>query len=179
MGNIQKVREVGDPILSIRCKEVDINNIDEEILEEIEDLKETLNFTNGFEIAAPQVGIDRRIVIIQVDKEKCKYNDCEDVPTTVMLNPTWRKLSDETSIEYEGCLSVPSIRGKVKRYTEIEVTYYNEQGEKITRDAKGFTARDIQHECDHLDGITFLEKVEGPHGFATMDNINIFDLRKR
>ena len=77
MGKVLRIREVGDPILSTKCKEVDIKNINQEILEEIEDLKETLNFTEGFGIAAPQAGIDRRIVIIQVDKEKCTYKDCE------------------------------------------------------------------------------------------------------
>lgn len=73
-----------------------------------------------------------------------------------------------TSIEYEGCLSVPNIRGKVERYTNIEVTYYNQKGEKIVKQVKGFTARDIQHECDHLEGITFLEKVKRPHGFKSI-----------
>ena len=145
MGKVLKIREVGDPILSINCKEVNINNINEEILEEIEDLKETLNFTEGFGIAAPQVGIDRRIVVIKVDKEKCTYQECEEVPITVMINPTWKKISDETNIEYEGCLSVPSIRGKVERYKSIEVTYYNENGEKIVKKVNGFKARDIKH----------------------------------
>ena len=72
MGRVLKVREVGDPILCIKCKEVDIKNINQDILEEIKDLKETLNFTNGLGIAAPQVGIDRRIIVIQGNKEKCK-----------------------------------------------------------------------------------------------------------
>lgn len=178
MGKVLKVREVGDPILSTKCKKVDIENINQEILEEIEDLKETLNFTEGFGIAAPQAGIDRRIVIIQVDKEKCTYKNCEEVPTTVMINPTWRKLSEETESEFEGCLSVPSIRGKVERYTNIEVTYYNEKGEKVIKEEKGFTARDIQHECDHLDGIVFLEKVKEHNGFATKDMINKFKLKE-
>ena len=71
-----------------------------------------------------------------MDKEKCTYKDCEDINTTVMINPSWRKLSDETEIEYEGCLSVPSIRGKVERYTNIEVTYYIEKGEKIIKQVK-------------------------------------------
>ena len=177
MGKVLKVREVGDPILCTKCKEVDTKNINQELLEEIEDLKETLNFTEGFGVAAPQVGLDKRIVIIQVNKEKCTYNNCEDIPTTVMINPTWRKLSQETETEYEGCLSVPSIRGKVERYTNIEVTYYNEQGEKIIKQVKGFTARDIQHECDHLDGIVFLEKVKEHNGFATKEMINKFKLR--
>lgn len=175
MGKILRIREVGDPILSQKCEEV--KNINSQILEDIEDLKSTLNFTSGFGIAAPQVGINKRIVIIQVDKAKCSYSDCEDIPTTIMINPTWKKLSDETSIEFEGCLSVPSIRGKVERYKKIEVTYYNEKFEKIVKEVKGFTARDIQHECDHLDGIIFLEKVI-QNGFATREMINKFDLNK-
>ncbi len=179
MGKVLKVREVGDPILSIKCEEVDIKNINKDILQEIEDMKETLNFTEGFGIAAPQVGINRRIVIIQVDKEKCTYKDCEDIPTTVMINPTWKKLSEETESEFEGCLSVPSIRGKVKRYTNIEVTYYNEKGQKIIKEEKGFTARDIQHECDHLDGIVFLERVKEHNGFATKGMINKFNLKDK
>lgn len=177
MGKVLKIREVGDPILSEKSKEVDIKNINNDILEEIEDLKETLNFTEGFGIAGPQVGINKRIVIIQVNKEKCTYSVCEEVPTTVMINPTWRKLSEEKNIEYEGCLSVPNIRGKVERYTNIEVTYYNEQGKKIKKEVKGFTARDIQHECDHLEGIIFLEKVKTPNGFATKEMINKFNLK--
>ena len=179
MGKVLRIREVGDPILGVKCQEVDLNNIDKEVLEEIEDLKETLNFTDGFGIAAPQTGINRRIIIIQVNKEKCTYKDCEEVPTTVMLNPTWRKISDNTSIEFEGCLSVLSIRGKVERYTNIEVTYYNENGEKIVKEVRGFTARDIQHECDHLEGILFLERVKDKNGFATIDNINKYNLREK
>lgn len=178
MSKVLQLRQVGDPILGIKCEEVDVNNITSEILEEIEDLKETLNFSEGYGIAAPQVGINRRIVIIQVDKEKCYYKDCEDVPTTVMLNPVWRKLSEDTDITYEGCLSVPNIRGKVERYKNIEVTYYNEQGQKVVKEANGFTARDIQHECDHLDGIVFLERVKNHNGFATAENIKKYGLRE-
>lgn len=177
MSKVLKIREVGDPILSSICEEVDINNINEEILEDIEDLKATLNFTEGFGIAAPQVGINKRIALIQVDSKKCTYKDCEDVPMTVMINPTWKKLSEEKDIEFEGCLSVPSIRGKVERYKKVEVTYYNEKGEKIVKQVEGFTARDIQHECDHLEGIVFLEKVIS-NGFATKEMINKFNLKE-
>lgn len=178
MAKVLKIREIGDPVLFVKCEKIDIENISDEVLEDIEDLKETLNFTEGFGIAGPQVGIIKRIVIIQVNKEKCTYKDAEDVPTTVMLNPTWKPLSDETDIAYEGCLSVPSMRGKVERYTNIEVTYYNQMGEKIVKQVKGFTARDIQHECDHLDGIVFLDKVAKPNGFATKEMMNKFQLNK-
>ncbi len=179
-GNVLKVREVGDPILFSKCKEVDIKCIDEKTIQDIENLKETMFFSDGcLGLAAPQIGINKRIVIIHVDKEKCMYEDCEDVPTTVMINPTWKKLSEETDIQYEGCMSVPEIRGKVERYKKIEVTYYDENGKKIVKEVSGFTARDIQHECDHLDGIIFLDKVVGPQGFATKEMFKKFDLRNK
>ena len=176
MAKVLKIREVGDPILYVKCNEVDINNINSEILENIEDLKATLNFTGGLGISAPQIGIDKRIVVIQVDKEKCSYKDCENIPTTVMINPKWRKISDDVNIEYEGCLSVPEIRGKVERFTNIEVSYYDEKGNRVTKKVSGFTARDIQHECDHLDGILFLEKVISK-GFATKQMVNKFKVK--
>lgn len=176
MGKVCRIREVGDPILAKKCKKIDIYPISQEISETIENLKITLNDTEGFGIAAPQIGIDKRIIVIQVDKEKCTYEECESVPITVMINPTWRKLSNDTKIAFEGCLSVPEIRGKVERYTNIEVTYYNEVGEKIIKEVKGFTARDIQHECDHLDGILFLERVKSKNGFATKKMINRYQL---
>lgn len=177
MGKILKIREVGDPVLNLVCQKVDVQNINNETLEDIEDLKETLKFTGRFGIAGPQVGINKRIIVISIEKEKCSYKDCEDVPTTVMINPSWRKLSEEKESEFEGCLSVPTIRGKVERYKQIEVTYFNENGEKIVKKVSGFTARDIQHECDHLDGIIFLEKVTQKNGFATKEMINKFNLR--
>lgn len=177
MGKILKIREVGDPVLNLVCQKVDVQNINNETLEDIEDLKETLKFTGGFGIAGPQVGINKRIIVISIEKEKCSYKDCEDVPTTVMINPSWRKLSEEKESEFEGCLSVPTIRGKVERYKQIEVTYFNANGEKIVKKVSGFTARDIQHECDHLDGIIFLEKVTQKNGFATKEMINKYNLR--
>ena len=180
MGKILKVREVGDPILEKISEEVNIQEINEEVIEIIEDLKETLEFGTGLGIAAPQVGINKRIIVVGAKKEKINvnYNTSEEIPITAMINPTWIKLSEETDIKYEGCMSVPIIRGKVERYTHIEVTYYTEQGEKIVKEVKGFTARDIQHECDHLDGIVFLERVKEHHGFATLENVNKYNLRE-
>lgn len=176
MGKILKIREVGDPCLYSKSEEV--KKIDDSILEIIEDMKETLNFTDGFGIAAPQIGINKRIVIIQVDSTKCTYDGAEDVPTTVMINPALRPISNETDVQYEGCLSVPSIRGKVERYKDIEVTYLDENGNKIQKTLHGFTARDVQHECDHLDGVLFVDKVP-EKGFATIDTIKRFDLKNK
>ena len=178
MGKVLKIREVGDPILNKISDEVDIKNIDEYILDIIEDLKSTLEFGTGLGIAAPQIGINKRIIVVGAKKENIKYNDAEEIPVTAMINPTWIKLSKETDIQYEGCMSVPSIRGRVERYKNIELTYYNEKGEKIVKQLNGFLARLVQHECDHLDGIVFLERVKEKNGFATVDNINKYNLRQ-
>ena len=133
MGKIIKVREVGEPILEKQCDEVNIKNINEDIIDIIEDLKSTLEYGTGLGIAAPQIGVDKRIIVVGAKKENIKYNDAEEIPITAMINPTWKKLTDDTDVQYEGCMSIPSIRGKVERYKQIEVTYFNENGEKIVK----------------------------------------------
>lgn len=178
MGKILKIRQVGDPVLSNISKEVDIKNIDNNILDIIEDLKTTLEDGSGLGIAAPQIGINKRIIVVGAKKDNIVYADAEEIPLTAMINPVWKALTDETDNQYEGCLSVPSIRGIVERYKKIELIYYNEFGEKVTKELKGFFARLIQHECDHLDGIIFLEKVKKQNGFATVENIKKYNLRK-
>lgn len=179
MGKVLKIREVGDPILQKKCNEIDIKNINREILDIIEDLKATLEFGTGLGIATPQIGVNKRIIVVGAKKENIKYNDAEEIPITAMINPIWKKISEDTDIQYEGCMSVPVIRGKVERYKNIELTYFNENGEKIVRQVNGFFARLVQHECDHLDGIVFLEKVKEHNGFATVDNINKYNLRDK
>ncbi len=176
MGKVLRIREVGDPILGKICDNVDVKNIDDKILDIIEDLKETLLFGTGLGISAPQVGVNKRIIVLGAKKENIKYNDAEEIPITTMINPIWKKLSEETDIQYEGCMSVPMIRGKVERFKNIEVTYYNENGEKIVKNLNGFFARLVQHECDHLEGIVFLEKVKEHNGFATADNVKKYNL---
>lgn len=171
MGKIIKVREVGDPVLNRISEEVDITNINGDIIDTIEDLKATLDDGVGVGIAAPQIGINKRIIVIGAKKENIRYNDAEDIPVTVMINPKWNKLSDETDIQFEACLSVPSISGRVERYKNIKLEYFNEQGEKIEKEVHGFFARLIQHECDHLDGFTLLNRVTEKDGFSTKEKV--------
>lgn len=171
MGKIIKVREVGDPVLNRISEEVDITNINDDIIDTIEDLKATLEDGVGVGIAAPQIGINKRIIVVGAKKENVRYNDAEDIPVTAMINPKWNKLSDETDIQFEACLSVPSISGKVERYKNIKLEYFNEQGEKIEKEVHGFFARLIQHECDHLDGFTLLNRVTEKDGFSTKENV--------
>ena len=153
MGKVLKVREVGDSILEKKCDEVNIKNINEDIIDIIEDLKSTLEFGTGLGIAAPQIGIDKRIIVVGAKKENIKYNDAEEIPITAMINPTWKNLSEDTDVQYEGCMSVPTIRGKVERYKNIELTYYNESGEK--KNVKSFKIfKRIIHFCNNYH-ITF------------------------
>lgn len=177
MGKIIKIREVGDPCLNKISDKVDTKNINREILDIIEDLKSTLEFGTGLGISAPQIGINKRIIVVGAKKENVKYNDAEEIPITAMINPTWKEISKETDVQYEGCMSVPTIRGKVERYKDIELIYYDENGKQIIKQVHGFFARLVQHECDHLDGIVFLEKVKEKNGFATTENIHRYKLR--
>lgn len=171
MGKIIKVREVGAPVLNRISEEVDITNINDDVIDIIEDLKATLEDGVGVGIAAPQIGINKRIIVVGAKKENVRYNDAEDIPLTAMINPKWEKISDETDIQFEACLSVPSISGKVERYKNIKLEYFNEQGEKIEKEVHGFFARLIQHECDHLDGFTLLNRVTEKDGFSTKENV--------
>lgn len=176
MGKVIRVREVGNPYLKKKSEEVDITNITDDIVDTIEDLKETLLYGEGLGISAPQIGINKRIIVVGEKKENIKYNDAEDIPLTVMINPRWKKVTDDTDSQYEGCMSVPEIRGKVERYKNIELTYYNESGEKIVKEVNGFFARLVQHECDHLDGILFIDKVKNGE-FATKEMIKKYGLK--
>lgn len=170
MGKVLKIREIGDPVLNQVSSEININNINREVIDTIEDLKATLEYGEGLGISAPQIGINKRIIVVGAKKENIKYDDAEEIPLTAMINPTWKKVSNETDIQFEGCMSIPCIRGKVERYKNIELEYYDERGKKITKQITGFFARLIQHECDHLDGVNFIEKVI-EKGFSTRENI--------
>lgn len=120
----------------------------------IQDLVLTMYADDGIGIASPQVGNNIRICIIGREATPDKKHDL------VLINPIWTKTSRRTDWDVEGCLSVPKIYGKVKRYTQIHVEALDAKGEKISFDATKFFARVIQHEVDHLDGILFIDKAK-------------------
>lgn len=174
MGKNICIRTVGDPVLYKNCDKIE--KISSDVLDIIEDLKETLKYSDGFGIAAPQIGINKRIVIINVDPEKCTYQDVEEIKDFVLINPVWRNITEEKYSEYEGCLSVPEIKGIVERYYKIELKYLDENFKEQIKILSGFSARVVQHECDHLDGIIFLDKVL-LKGFTTRKNIQKYNLK--
>ena len=125
----------------------------------IDDLFDTMRAKNGVGIAAPQIGVDLRVVIFGFEHNE-RYPEAPPVPQTVLINPVIVPIGDETEQGWEGCLSVPGMRGKVRRNTNIRYTGFDQHGQPIDRIADGFHARVVQHECDHLDGILYPQRVE-------------------
>ncbi len=136
----------------------------------IADMFDTMAAQNGAGLAAPQIGVSLRVVIFGVDKNP-RYPDAEPVPTTILINPEIEILGDETDEMWEGCLSVPGMRGLVERYTHLRYVGYDRQGERFEREAHGFHARVVQHECDHLDGILYPRRIKDLRLFGFTDEL--------
>jgi peptide deformylase len=118
----------------------------------IADMQETMRAANGAGLAAPQIGEDLQLVIFGTDAPNPRYPDAPPVPRTVLVNPQITPLGDEEEEDWEGCLSVPGLRGVVPRWRRIRYSGFDEKGRRIEREAEGFHARVVQHECDHLAG---------------------------
>ncbi len=124
----------------------------------IDDMFETMRHVGGVGLAAPQIGVDLQLVIFGFDSSE-RYPDAPPVPQTILLNPVIVPLSDEMEEGWEGCLSVPGLRGVVDRYATIRYTGVDPKGKPIDRVAEGFHARVVQHECDHLIGRLYPSRI--------------------
>lgn len=118
------------------------------------DMRDTMHHMNGAGLAAPQIGVGLRVVIFGVQRNS-RYPDAESVPDTVLINPLITPLGEAMEEDWEGCLSVPGLRGLVPRHAQIRYQGRDEYGALIDRTVSGFHARVVQHECDHLDGILY------------------------
>jgi peptide deformylase len=125
----------------------------------IADMFETMHAANGAGLAAPQIGVNLQVVIFGF-KQNPRYPDAPEVPETVLINPTLRPLSDDMEEGFEGCLSVPGLRGSVPRYTKLHYEGFDQYGNPITRDVQDFHARVVQHEVDHLLGILYPMRIK-------------------
>jgi peptide deformylase len=117
-------------------------------------MRDTMAHLNGAGLAAPQIGVLPRVVTFGVTSNP-RYPDVEEVPDTVLINPQLEPLSNEVEEGWEGCLSVPGMRGWVPRWHRLRYSGYDEKGTFFQRDVEGFHARVVQHECDHLDGVLY------------------------
>jgi peptide deformylase len=165
---IKDILKMGNPDLLKVSEPVDFEKDDLTTL--IEDMKETMKANDGAGLAAPQIGVFKRLVIFGFDTND-RYPEADSVPFTVLINPIITPLSDEQENGWEGCLSVPGLRGVVPRYTHIKYEGYDAEGNKIEREVEDFHARVVQHECDHLDGILYPMKIEDYRYFGFHEEI--------
>lgn len=165
------IAQIGHPILRNKTKDIPINEIKSENTQKIiAKMIKTMRKHNGAGLAANQIFEPIRICIIEVS-DNPRYKHLNTIPLKVLINPkVIIKKDTATFNSYEGCLSVPNLRGKVKRYNTINVTYYNMDAKKITEDIKGLESIVYQHEIDHLDGYLFTDKVEDNSTLVTYEN---------
>jgi peptide deformylase len=150
---IREVLRMGDERLLQRAAEVERFGTPE-LAALLQDMRDTMAQLNGAGLAAPQIGVGLRVVIFGVTANP-RYPDAEEVPDTVLINPELMPLSDETEEAWEGCLSVPGMRGWVPRWRRVRYAGFDEQGRRFERTVQDFHARVVQHECDHLEGILY------------------------
>ena len=166
---IREILRMGNPVLLKEAEKV-IKFDTPEIHELIKDMIETMKDAEGAGLAAPQVGESIQLVIFGVDKNE-RYPEAEEVPFTVLINPVITPLTQDKEDDWEGCLSVPGMRGVVPRYKEINYKGFDQYGNEIDRDVEGFHARVVQHECDHLFGILYPSRIENMKLFGFHDEI--------
>jgi peptide deformylase len=161
--------KVGNPILRRVAKQVTKEQIGSvEVQTFIDNLIETMRLANGAGLAATQVSVPWRIFVLEI-KDNIRYPYKPNIPLTVLINPQIEFLTEDRFDNYEGCLSVPDLRGVVERCPEIRVRGFNREGNSVEIFPKGITAGTFQHEYDHLDGVLFLDKVKDTKSLCTWD----------
>ena len=157
---ILKIAQMGNPVLRRPADPVPIKSITSPVLQTIiDDIIATMREYSGIGLAAPQVHESLQVVVIEV-QVSTRYPQAPAIPLTVLINPVVEHLSDEMEEDWEGCLSVPDIRGKVPRYREVRIRAHDREGKELDFSAKDFFARVIQHESDHLQGVLFLDRMQ-------------------
>ncbi len=149
---VRQILKMGNPGLLMPSEPV--TDFGAELQTLVDDLWDTMEANDGAGLAAPQIGVNRRVVVFRVD-ENPRYPDVKPVPPTVLVNPVIEPLGEDTENGWEGCLSLPGLRGQVPRYRRIRYSGVDEHGRGFEREVEGFHARVAQHECDHLDGILY------------------------
>ncbi len=166
---VRKILRLGDPRLRQRSAPVGaVASIELQTL--VRDMQDTMAAADGAGLAAIQIGVPLRVMIFGVDSNP-RYPDAEPVPGTVLINPTFEVLSEQRIGGWEGCLSVPGMRGWVSRPAQIRYAGINSEGQAIERDANGFHARVFQHEFDHLNGTLYPDRIEDRTRFGFIEEL--------
>lgn len=138
----------------------------------IADLEDTMAQLDGAGLAAPQIGVGLRVVVFGSD-DNLRHHDDDSVPHTVLINPVLTPLSDELEAGWEGCLSLPGLRGLVPRWRHLRYSGFDPLGLAIEREVEGFHARVVQHECDHLDGVLYPMRIRDLRSFGFADVLDL------
>ena len=173
-----RIAQIGHPILRQPTRILTREELlSEEIQSFLDDLVETMREASGAGLAANQVYQSLRICAVEV-RDNSRYPYRPNIPLTILVNPILTPASDETFVNYEGCLSVPNLRGQVRRHCEVHVEALDREGNSISTVVKGMTAATYQHEVDHLDGRIFLDRVEDPNSVVTLENFQRYCIDK-
>ena len=166
---IREVLRMGDPrLLKVAAP---VERFGTPALDELlADMRDTMEHLNGAGLAAPQIGVGLRVVIFGVQSNP-RYPQVDEVPDTVLINPILEPLASDQEEDWEGCLSVPGMRGAVPRYRHLRYSGYDAQGLRFERTVEGFHARVVQHECDHLDGILYPMRVRDFRKFGFIEEL--------
>jgi len=166
----REILKMGDARLLLVAQPVPESMFDsDEMHELISDLLDSMKAANGAGIAAPQIGVDLRVVTFGGIGFNPRYPDAPDIPFTVLCNPVLEPLGDDMSTGWEGCLSVPGLRGEVPRYEQLRYSGRDATGAAFERVVDGFHARVVQHECDHLDGVLYPRRIHDMTKFGFTD----------
>jgi peptide deformylase len=166
---IKPVLKMGDPRLfqiAHRVEKLETPELDALL----QDMQDTMTTLNGAGLAAPQIGISLQVVIFGVEHTP-RYPDVECVPFTILINPILTPLTEQMEEDWEGCLSIPGMRGIVPRYTRLRYQGVDSSGKPIDRIATGFHARVVQHECDHLIGVLYPMRIKDLRKFGYTDTL--------
>ena len=166
---VRKVLRMGDPRL-LQVAEAVTEFSTPELDALIQDMLDTMAALDGAGLAAPQIGVSKRLFIFGVEANP-RYPEVEPVPTTILINPRLEALAKDMDEAWEGCLSVPGMRGLVPRFTQLRYSGYDQHGKHFTREVNGFHARVVQHEYDHLDGILYPRRIRDMINFGFEDEL--------
>lgn len=168
---VRPVRRIGDPLLRQAAAAYPVGALsDADFTRLIDDMVAAMHAEGGIGIAAPQIGESVRVAIIAIDRASARYPNMADFPLTVFVNPHITVLDPTEQGHWEGCLSVPNLRGYVLRPRAVRVDFLDERGTHRSLDAEGFLATVLQHEIDHLDGLLFIDRVRDTTKLATVEN---------
>ena len=170
---IRKIIEIGHPALREVAKAVPKADIASKGIQRlVDDLIDTMRYANGAGLAATQIAVPQRVCVIEVKKNP-RYPYKPDIPLTVLINPKITFLTDKRITVYEGCLSVPNLRGQVERCPEIKVEGLDRNGEKVNFVSKGISAGTFQHELDHLDGLLYTDHLKDASSLSTLEEFAV------